>query len=395
MSGILDKKSRFIDYKLTVNGREQISIDDLRFKFATFSDRSIVYYKDHDKSNDSKVNVDGSEFYYMPIEASINDSGNISNEFKFDSISKKYSDTYVVKNDEIALGITNDRKLELALDKIKEISIGEKLIAQNIILKKSNLTPSYLSFTKETNLGTDYFDFVNKNVVNSYPTIINENTNIKNIDPIYFDKRFESKINFLKMPPINSRKQEIFNNNVFEFDTKRKTKSNIDFLFKVYNERIDIEDINDKEKTLKNIVSSLKYSSKIFNKEYTLKEEDDIETFILEFFEVPDNVNTEDNTMEIEKLLFINAGSFYDNISNSYKDIYMIGKILYNDSISDAYKEADYLFKNNNIDIQGIRSESQNVLVNKIFNSPENYESTIFKLSTLYSFLNMFVIVAE
>ena len=50
MSGILDRKSRIIDYSLTENGRSQIQTGDIRFVYATASDKSILYEKDFEKS---------------------------------------------------------------------------------------------------------------------------------------------------------------------------------------------------------------------------------------------------------------------------------------------------------------------------------------------------------
>ena len=46
MSGILDKKSRIIDFTITENGRSQIESGDIRYKFASLSDSSIIYTKD-------------------------------------------------------------------------------------------------------------------------------------------------------------------------------------------------------------------------------------------------------------------------------------------------------------------------------------------------------------
>ena len=54
MSGILDKKSRIIDFVITRNGKEQIENGDIRFKFATLSDKSIIYTKNHELSKIKK-----------------------------------------------------------------------------------------------------------------------------------------------------------------------------------------------------------------------------------------------------------------------------------------------------------------------------------------------------
>ena len=55
MSGILDKKSRIFDFVITKNGRAQLEDNDIRYKYATFSDRSIVYTKDFEASSIKKL----------------------------------------------------------------------------------------------------------------------------------------------------------------------------------------------------------------------------------------------------------------------------------------------------------------------------------------------------
>jgi hypothetical protein len=396
MAGILDKKSRFIDYKLTVNGRTQLTYDDLRFKFASFSDKSIIYEKDDVKSLSNKANIDGSEKYFLPLEVTTNDSDTISNEFKFDSAKNTYNDVYLISDtNKIVDGITSDEIIDLSKNKINEISIGENIKSQNIILKKSSITPELLGFKIQTNTGNNAFDFLNTNVVNSYPTIVNENSDIKSIASIYFDKRFESKNNFLKIPPINKDGSKVFEDRIFEFSKVKKVKSSIDFLFKAYSERITLDDENNRDKTLKNIVDSLSLSERIFKKEYFLNEEDDKDTFILELFEISDTPDFINSTLEIEKLLFIKVGDVYDNLKSTYKTVYMAGKVLYNDRLSEIPEEIQYFIRNENIDIQGLHAENPDVLTNRMFGTPNNYESKIFKLSALYSFLNMFIIVAE
>ena len=60
MSGILNKKNRIIDYKLTENGRKQIQNGDINFKYYTLSDSSIVY---HEKNTTNDFKVSDSEFF--------------------------------------------------------------------------------------------------------------------------------------------------------------------------------------------------------------------------------------------------------------------------------------------------------------------------------------------
>ena len=81
MSGILDKKSRIIDFVITENGREQIESGDIRYKFASFSDKSIVYTKNHDLSLLKKADITDADFNFIPLEASTKLHDEINPEF--------------------------------------------------------------------------------------------------------------------------------------------------------------------------------------------------------------------------------------------------------------------------------------------------------------------------
>ena len=78
-------------------------------------------------------------------------------------------------------------------------------------------------------------------------------------------------------------------------------------------------------------------------------------------------------SINLEKLLFIHLAGYYDNVDSTYKDVYLIGKIIYNnkefDIKYDKFKLTENLKK-----------------FNSLFNIPENYEGKILKLSNLYSF---------
>ena len=81
MAGILNKKSRIIDFVITENGRSQIEDGDIRYKFATFSDNSIIYTKDQELSKTNKSNISSAENNYIPLEALHKGNSTLNPEF--------------------------------------------------------------------------------------------------------------------------------------------------------------------------------------------------------------------------------------------------------------------------------------------------------------------------
>ena len=81
MAGILDKKSRIIDYVITDNGRSQLENNDIRYKYATFSDKSIIYTKDFDLSITKKADITDAEIQYIPLEVTSKGNTEINPEF--------------------------------------------------------------------------------------------------------------------------------------------------------------------------------------------------------------------------------------------------------------------------------------------------------------------------
>ena len=78
MSGILNKKNRIIDYRLTENGRKQIQNGDIKFKYYTLSDSSLVYHQDFEAIDNV---ISDSEYFYMPFEVSTDPFQYVNPEF--------------------------------------------------------------------------------------------------------------------------------------------------------------------------------------------------------------------------------------------------------------------------------------------------------------------------
>jgi hypothetical protein len=374
MAGILDKKSRLFDYQITQDGRKQIQNNDIRYRYASFSDSSIVYEKDFEKTKLYKNKIDNSEFYFLPLESTTKENSTFVKEFKFDSDNNSYTDIYLFKKPEDLIDLVSYSK-----EKVEEVSIGTKIKNQKLLYKKSGLTPDTLSFKINTNLDQQEFNFRSNKNINNYPTILNTTTSIRNLLPIHNDKRFSHKINFMKMPPVNIGGQELFERTDFlglkEFDNK----SSIDFLFKSFNEKITFVNEQDRTASIKDILKVLEDSKEVFKKEYKLIEEDNYDTLFFEIFEVND-LNEEN--FNLEKLIKIKAGEIFDEISGKYKTIYLVGKIKYNNREIVTEEMKDY-----------IKDDLRRF--NMAFNDSDSYEFKIYKLSNFYSFINLFTIVFE
>ena len=230
MAGILDKKSRLFDYQLTTDGRKQIQSNDLRFVYASFSDSSIVYNEDESKFGLFKNKIDGSEDFFLPLESTTKENTTFVKEFKLNSEEKSYNDvfTFDIEQDLITS----------AKSKINEISISSKIINQQILTRKTGLSPETFTFKIQSTSESGEFNFKNTRNINLYPTILNSHTSVRNIQPIYNDKRFSEKINFMKMSPVNVNGEKVFEDSSFIGLEEFNNKSNVDFIFKAFDEKM-------------------------------------------------------------------------------------------------------------------------------------------------------------
>jgi hypothetical protein len=126
------------------------------------------------------------------------------------------------------------------------------------------------------------------------------------------------------------------------------------------------------------MIDVMSTSKDFIKKEYHLVEEDNMDTFFIEMFEISNN----NNSGILEKLLFVKVDEIYDNYNNSYKDVYLVGKLKYNNQEINIIEEKENLKEN-------FRK------FNLAYNDSDGYEFKIYKLGNLFSFVNMFVIVAE
>lgn len=386
MAGILNKKERVFDYILTEEGLSQIQKNDLRFVYASISDASINYDKNFEKSKYSKVNIDGSLDTYLPLESSSRDNTTFSKEFKlnYDSSnisSSTYNDVYLNVLSKDAGSVFSDDDV---ISAAQSISIGTNIKSKKILLSKSDLRNENFGFKVTTSYEDNILDFKNPNFINRYNTLTQEETDVKNLDKVINDKRFSNKLNFNIMVPLNSAGESIFSNNYFVNKVELDKKSNIEHFFTSLKENININDADSRIKVIKDTEKALSYSEEILKKVYDLIEEDSNDTFFIEMFEINESQDNDNGPkkLNLEKLLCIHLESFYDESIGSTKDVYLIGKMFYNDKTFDLKYQSFNLKEN-------IKS------FNAYYNTPANYQSKISALSQLFSFVCMFVLVAE
>lgn len=362
MAGILDKKSRIFDYIITSNGKKQIQKNDTRFKYATLSDRSIIYNSDDLNSGSLFENISNSEYFYLPLEPSYNTNSNIIDEFSFE---EEYENKFIIKNNQLSI---NDALFDSSiLEKINENISGYKITNLNNLLTKNLLFENTNIDFKKNEINK--FDFKNLSNVKRYSSIIKYEENCSKIKPVSHDNRFKHKTNFKKLLPIdNNTKQEIFQRDLF---TNLESENN-SIILKSIVKNLNLDNLN-RQQSINKIINYLENSNMFFVNKYELKDQTDHDSFILEMHEVS---NIDDNEINISKLSFIDMGEIFDSNKNITKRIFLIGKLIKTkNSTGEVFDNT--MFQNNN----GILDKTA--------------INNILLLGSYYSFINMFTLIID
>ena len=309
MSGFLDKKSRLLDYKLTEDGRSQLSSGDIRFKYYTFSDRSIVYQ--------SKTAVDGqkisdSEIYYLPFEVTT-DPGLQTNPEYFLSSKLTYDNpvtSFFSVNQAQRLTVENLTSRKFLIDKTLTNSKG--IFETNFVFDE---------LTTKTN-----FDFYDRIVSRKYPTVKVLNESIENIADIKNDQRFDEILKFKKMAPINQDGTSLIENSIELEDNKTS-------IFKSFDVKNTISETDSRSEVISKTISILeKESSKKFHylryvlDSSTLKSDD---VFHFEMHEVIAG--------SLKKLPFVNLGKIFDKSRNRFINVFLVGKFIIDRNLEEKF----------------------------------------------------------
>lgn len=362
MSGILDKKSRFVDYVLTENGRRQIQNNDIRFRYATFSDKSIVYQEKDKVSLDDKLNI-SDEMFYLPFEQNTNVNDDLNPEF-----SLKNFISY--DNDDSSSLTLNDLNFDSKVNEIENnLSIGANLRNLKYLETISPRDIESIKFIDQESVeNNNKFRLLNANRI--YDTLIQKDSVIvSNLPSITLDKRFSQKNNFKRLIP-TSDGVELYDEK--ETSAFYQRGSDINYVLSNYNEDAKVNEndsINDAVlKTIKHMMENKSIEKKVY--EVSNYSSDDL--YILDFHEF--NYDSENSAMKNSKLSFIDIGTFY-NKKGQEKNVYLIGKVI--NSRNNNNKDDDIVFSFNKGVIQ------------------EKSPNKAFVLSNYYSFLCMFTLVVE
>jgi len=363
MSGILDKKSRIIDFVITENGRLQMQSGDIRYRFASVSDKSIIYTKDHDLSKNKKSDISNSEINFIPLEVSSSLNDEINPEFDLRN--------YFLNSNNSSLNVEthqNSTQFDATVNTfLSSFSTGNylkslKYLTTNPVINKNKNLKFFDSGYLNNSL-----DF--KNNINTYHTIKIKDVQRKDIPIIALDKRFSHKNNFLFLPPVNSNGLPLYEKENFKNIEDLDEQNTSGFLLSSYNNKFkNTEQILSREEEILKVVRNLKENNNILKRVYEIEDNTDFNSFLFEIYEVKSLTNN------IEKLSFVKIGNLYDKESLTTKKIYLVGKII---DTRDNTEDLDILFNFNNGSVN--------------LDSKDN----VFAISTYFSFICLFTLVVE
>lgn len=381
MSGILDKKERIIDFIITENGRSQIQDNDIRIKFASFSDSSINYVKDFEISLENKSEISNSEFYYLPLENSTKNLSNINPEF---SLNKLFSFNYgnVLNlnklSDEEKINLLSFDDYDNQFVKFyKNFSFLANIKNLKLLTTERLLSNSSEFLIEDAGFGQEIHDF--KLNSNKYKTVYKYKDSINNLPIIALDNKFSHKTNYKVLIPKDISGKDLYEKKNFkriEQNTSNYKSSSYMFnSFIVKDNDMNNENIVSREKEISKIIDSLEKDHLIFRKEHNIVNNSERCTLLFEFNEIHcENISSTDpekKSMTVEKLHFIKVGDFY--VENILKKVYLIGKIV-NSRESDEDLDKIFSFNDGTVNLKN---------------------TSTFAISAYYSFVTMFTLIVE
>ena len=333
MAGILDSKTRFIDFVITREGKRQIASGKMRAEYASVSDVNTFYGKNDHDNVDDRIYFEVMHNRSNSIVIEKDDSGRI---IDFD-----FSPTGSIVGNDI-------------FDKDNAVTSSLKLspvTGSNFASTSTSLFNSFLNHFKANMLtgtsfdnGSNEFELnretINFAISNSVPWPngpSGETINVNNAEPFFFDSKLTHLDNFSFLPPVNtdgtqygsytdlrSRKRE-------EWDDIKNALGNSAFIETglvsddTYSAKIDkmgdFSIIN--RENLTNIESLNVKQHQTINFRKTSLENN----LLIQMFE-------DSSGSKLTKLDIIDAGAFTDNedLSGRYeKHVFYVGKIYFDD----------------------------------------------------------------
>lgn len=199
MSGILDSKSRVIDFALTPQGRAQLASGKIRFVKASVSDRSSFYERDENGATDatSRIYFETYSLPYDQITLESDDSGQL---LPFEGTEYTYTSSGVFTpggdpiNDANFFGSLGPSLAETSSTNLEKLRLlitddpDDRLKAEFSIIGDSFVfIPSMPDFTRKAEAHVD------------------------EIESLLFDKRMSKSSNFKFLPPVNANGRKLGN----------------------------------------------------------------------------------------------------------------------------------------------------------------------------------------
>lgn len=355
MSGILDRKQRLVDFILTSDGYRQIENGDLRFVYATLTDRDAIYDRISNEYNVADITAipfsfeaNSSAFDKINVEIDLKETANFELRTEIDG---QYID---LRNNDYQ-NISVVQQPTVVLDKISN-TIIENLVNQRIILTDDFFNLNYN--TQQNNQISLYVSKINKekidlnNVINTdnlqvnvqidslnnYFTLVNPNSLNLSKTSMIEDDRFKNKLNYLFLPPSNMNKDVVTRNNKINnfYNLAEDKRDTHKILFKNFKSNgVITSPILENFKNLGDVSvdTAILESIKIldhddFNvgKFELMFENSEYDTeFILNLAELN---QTDTSNFNFNKLLFINQGEIFDTDIQKNVQVYSVGKLL-------------------------------------------------------------------
>jgi len=367
MSGILDKKQRLVDFILTADGYKQVENGDLRFIYATLTDKDAIYDRRQNEYNVADLDVmpfafeaNSSFFDKLNVEIDLKQTANFELRTEIDG---QYID---LRNNEYQN--TLSKPATVVFDKVAG-SFVENLVNQRIILTdnffnlnlntgENNQISLYVSkinndkihLNHEINLENQQA-LIKLNSLNNYFTLVNSNSLNLSKTSMLEDDRFKNKLNYLFLPPANMNTKVITRNNKISnsYNLAEDKRDLHKIIFKNFNANGDVQNTllqNFKDLQTNNVDDVILESIRILN-----HEEFDVAKLELSFenreYDTEFVLNlSELNTtggFTFNKLLFINQGEIFDKSLQKNVQIYSAGKLLTSKTEIDLDKD----FENN------------------------------------------------
>ena len=327
MAGILDRKNRIIDFILTPEGYKQMSLHDIRFKYATFSDNSSIYHND-----DNNVFLSGGHNLRFETANNIKDLVNPEIDlnrggfFNLDLTTEDNSTFFAFD----ILDLNDDSQTFLSASSQLHKRIEDNLKEKNILLTTGSLDNFDMKiFSDSGENQLENFYFVQKDFREELPpTMLKEEVLLAEFDLIKDDARFSNKTNFLYLPPEN-----LSGASLGEYTNTQQKISKI----LVKN---SVNSLSDVDAAINESIKLLENNEKIQKKYFNFSKKKPNPSYIFQIYDV-----AKSNDL-IEKLVIVDHGDiqYLDNKGKrKFRRVFSAGKLyrIEKNTIEPGYLQSD------------------------------------------------------